>query len=178
MDFEDVSRRLIAVASGATLSTVQNPWRETWNRLRPRQTSFPSMAGKFEGCFEDSRIGTIMSLHNVKRANDRRYRGEGLTWCSTPINMGHFRGGWYHTCYRMNESDTGKIHFSNVLKKKKKKKRKKEKKNDPFLQMESFRNWWKSIDTKFNQWLTRVCARFVSFWKIDAVIYRLKCQLI
>ena len=44
----------------------------------------------------------------------------------------------------MNESDTGKIHFSNVLKKKKKKKkkkkRKKEKKNDPFLQMESFRN--------------------------------------
>lgn len=69
---------------------------------------------------------------------------EGLTWCSTPINMGHFRAGWYHTCYRMNESDTGKIHFSNVLKKKK---------ESSFLQMESFRNWWKNIDTKFNQWL-------------------------
>lgn len=99
---------------------------------------------------------------------------EGLTWCSTPINMGHFRGGWYHTCYRMNESDTGKIHFSNVLKKKKK--------ESSSLQMESFRNWWKNIDTKFNQWFIYIymytCVRFVSFWKIDAVIYRLKCQLI
>lgn len=47
------------------------------------------MAGKFEGCFEDSRIGTIMSLHNVKRANDRRYRG-GFNLVLNPDKYGPF----------------------------------------------------------------------------------------
>lgn len=99
---------------------------------------------------------------------------EGLTWCSTPINMGHFRGGWYHTCYRMNESDTGKIHFSNVLKKKK---------NHPFCKWNHFEidekiSTLNSISGLYIYIYMYTCVRFVSFWKIDAVIYRLKCQLI